>query len=68
MSDSQAKAALEWAELITIAERDRIRQWLISNDIIRPAMDQRDGYVALNAYTGQPFTFTQLGATDGNNK
>jgi hypothetical protein len=68
MSDSQAKAALEWAELITIAERDRIRQWLISNNIIRPAMDQRDGYVALDCYTGQPFTFTQLGATDGNNK
>lgn len=67
MSDSQAKAALEWAELITIAERDRICQWLINNEIIRPAMDQRDGYVAVNCYTGQPFTFHQLGATDGNN-
>jgi len=68
MSDSQAKAALEWAELITIAERDRIRQWLISNEIIRPAMDQRDGYVALNAYTGQPFTFNHIGAAIGDNK
>jgi hypothetical protein len=51
-----------------ITKQLELTTWLIQNNIIRPAMDQRDGYVALDCYTGQPFTFNQLGATDGNNK
>lgn len=67
MSDKKLAAELAWAEMVTIAERDRIQQWLLETGIIRPAMDQRDGYVAINCYTGEPFTFNQLGATNGNN-
>jgi hypothetical protein len=64
MSD-EFKIMIETAQITTQLE---LTAWLISNNIIRPAMDQRDGYVALNCYTGEPFTFQQLGATDGNNK
>jgi hypothetical protein len=64
MSD-EFKLLIETAQ---ITKQLELTAWLISNNIIRPAMDQRDGYVALDCYTGQPFTFTQLGATDGNNK
>lgn len=54
-------------ETAQITKQLEITTWLIKNNIIRPAMDQRDGYVALDCYTGEPFTFQQLGATDGNN-
>ena len=64
MSD-ELKLMIETAQ---ITKQLELPTWLISNNIIRPAMDQRDGYVALDCYTGQPFTFTQLGATDGNNE
>lgn len=64
MSD-EFKLLIETAQ---ITKQLELTAWLINNNIIRPAMDQRDGYVALDCYTGQPFTFTQLGATDGNNK
>jgi hypothetical protein len=64
MSD-EFKLLIETAQ---ITKQLELTAWLIKNNIIRPAMDQRDGYVALDCYTGQPFTFTQLGATDGNNK
>ena len=57
MSD-ELKLLIETAQ---ISKQLELTTWLIQNNIIRPAMDQRDGYVAINCYTGEPFTFDQLG-------
>lgn len=45
----------------------QLTRWLIDNNIIRESMDATDGFVALNCYTGETFTFDKLGATNGNN-